>query len=136
MRITLTGRTIMGEDAERDIWVCGPGAYIVLKALAFSLRGENKDAYDLFYVVRNYGSGVQEVADLLRPLLEEPDAEKALAVLRQDFTAHNALGPRRVAQFLTGEPDDAIQADVVGYIDALLQAVPSPGWRERPGRPR
>ena len=113
----------MGEDAERDIWVCGPAAYVVLKALAFSLRGENKDAYDLFYVVRNYGTGVQEVADLLRAILDDPDAEAAVAVLRQDFTAHDGLGPRRVAQFLTGGPDDPIQADVVGYIDALLRAI-------------
>jgi hypothetical protein len=33
-------------------------AYVVLKALAFDSRGENKDAYDLFYVVRNYGVGL------------------------------------------------------------------------------
>jgi hypothetical protein len=122
-RISLTGRTIMGEDAARDVWVSGPASYIVLKALAFSLRGENKDAYDLFYVVRNYGTGVQEVADLLRLILEDPDAEKAIAELRRDFTTHNGVGARRVAQFLTGAPDDTIQADVVGYIGALLRAL-------------
>lgn len=122
-RITLAGRTIMGESAERDIWVCGPGAYIVLKALAFDLRGENKDAYDLLYVVRNYGAGVQEVAKLLRPILDDQHTMNAVSILRRDFTAHNGLGPRRVAQFLTGAADDRIQADVVGYIDALLRAV-------------
>jgi hypothetical protein len=52
-RVTLSGPTIVGEKATRDVWVCGSGAYVVLKALAFELRGENKDAYDLFYVVRN-----------------------------------------------------------------------------------
>ena len=122
-RITLTGQTIMGEYAVRDVWVCGAAAYIVLKGLAFSLRGENKDAYDLFYVVRNFGTGVQEVADLFRPIAEDPDTEKAIAILRQDFTHHNGLGPRRVAEFLTGKPDERIQADVVGYIAALLRAV-------------
>ena len=35
-------RTIMGEDAAREIWVCGPAAYIVLKALAFSLRARTR----------------------------------------------------------------------------------------------
>jgi hypothetical protein len=120
-RITLSGHTTMGEEAVRDIWVCGPGAYVVLKALAFSLRGENKDAYDLFYVIRSYGAGVQEVAAAIRPIVDDPDAEKAVAVLSQDFSAHNSVGPRRVAQFLTGGPDDIIQADVVGYIGALLR---------------
>lgn len=122
-RISLSGRTIMGEEAAREIWVCGPAAYIVLKALAFSLRGENKDAYDLFYVVRNFGTGVEEIADLLRPILEDPDTKKAISVLRQDFTNHNGLGPRRVAEFLTGGQDGSVQADVVGYIDSLLRAV-------------
>jgi hypothetical protein len=44
-RVTLAGRTIFGEKASRDLWVCGPGAYVVLKALAFDSRGDNKDAY-------------------------------------------------------------------------------------------
>jgi hypothetical protein len=131
-RVTLTGRTIMGEDGERGIWVCGPGAYLVLKALAFALRGENKHAYDLFYVLRNYGAGVQEVAAHLRPILDDPDAEKAVAVLGKDFTAHNGVGPRRVAEFLTGGSDDAIQADVVGYIGAFLRAL---NREEGPGAP-
>ena len=98
-------------------------AYIVLKALAFSLRGENKDAYDLFYVVRNFGTGVGEIADLLRPILDDSDTKNAISVLRKDFTNHNGLGPRRVAEFLTGGQDDTVQADVVGYIDSLLRAL-------------
>ena len=52
-RIAISGRTIIGEWATRTIWVCGAAAYVVLKSLAFRLRGENKDAYDLYYLVRN-----------------------------------------------------------------------------------
>jgi hypothetical protein len=63
--------TIMGERATRSIRVCGPGAFVVLKALAFDHRGES-------------------------------------------------VGPRRVAAFKTGGRDDVIQADVVGYVPALL----------------
>ena len=68
-KVMLSGSTIHGEQAARAIWVCGPGAYVVLKALAFDRRGENKDAYDLYYLIRNYGSGVSDVAARLRPLL-------------------------------------------------------------------
>jgi hypothetical protein len=120
-RITLSGRTIMGEQAEREVWVCGAGAYVVLKALAFSLRGENKDAYDLFYVVRNYGSGVEDVASHLRPLLDDSSAQEALNILRRDFLDAEALGLRRVAEFIRGGPDEGIQADVVGYVRRLLE---------------
>jgi len=119
-RVQLSGRTIMGEDAVRDVWVCGPGAYVVLKALAFGSRGENKDAYDMFYVVRNFGSGIEDIAECLLPLLEDPAGSDAITILRRDFLDHNGLGPRRVAEFLTRGPDDAIQADVVGFVRQLL----------------
>ncbi len=122
-QVALAGSTIRGEQAVRGIWACGPGAYVVLKALAFDGRGENKDAYDLYYVIRNYGSGVENVVARLQPLLGDPTAAKALHILRRDFLDHAGVGPRRVAEFLTGGRDDAVQADVVGFVDALLRRV-------------
>jgi hypothetical protein len=119
-RIGLDGRTILGERATRGVWVCGPGAFVVLKALAFDLRGENKDAYDLFYMIRNYGKSVEDVVARLRPLLTAEPARRALVILRRDFQAIDGVGPRRVADFLLGAPDDAIQADVVGFVGRLL----------------
>ena len=120
-QITLSGATIMGERATRQIWVCGPGAYVVLKALAFQLRGENKDAYDLYYLVRNYGNGVEDIAARLLPLLNDSTAQQAIDILTQDFQRHDGVGPRRVAEFLRGMPDDEIQADVVGFVGRLLR---------------
>lgn len=120
-QVTLSGATIRGEQATRAVWVCGPGAYVVLKALAFDRRGENKDAYDLYYVIRNYGTGVNDIVPRLRPLLGDAAAIEALAILRRDFLAHFGVGPRRVAEFLTGGPDDTVQADVVGFIDMLVR---------------
>jgi len=119
-RVTLSGKTFLGEEATREVWVCGAGAYIILKALAFADRGENKDAYDLFYVIRNFGADVTQVADALRPLLGDASAIQALEILRRDFLDHNAVGPRRVAEFLTSGPDDGLQADVVGFVGGLL----------------
>ena len=119
-RVTLSGQTIAGEDATRAIWVCA-GAFVLLKALAFDLRGENKDAYDLYYVLRNYGASIENVVECLRPLLDDENAVKALEILRRDFLSNNGVGPRRVAEFQTGGPDAAIQADVVGFVGDLLR---------------
>jgi hypothetical protein len=125
-RVTIEGRTLFGEKAKRDVWVCGAGAYVVLKALAFDSRGENKDAYDLFYIVRNYGAGVEDVVVKLLPLLDDEEAQKALEVLRRDFTDPENVGPMRVAEFITGGPDDEIQTDVVGFATVLLNAIKVP----------
>ena len=94
-KVRLFGQTIRGEEASRDVWVCGPGAYVVLKALAFHLRGENKDGYDLLYVIRNYGTGVDEIVEHLEPLMDDPATTEALEIIRRDFTAHDAVGQGR-----------------------------------------
>lgn len=122
-QVTLTGTTLFGEKATREVWVSDAGAYVVLKALAFDSRGENKDAYDLFYVLRNYGSGVDDVAAKLRPLLDDSEAQRALAILKRDFATLDAVGPMRVAVFVTGGRDDELQADVVTFVAQLLAKV-------------
>ncbi len=126
--VPVTGRTIAGEQATRNVRVCGPAAFVVLKALAFRERGAEKDAYDLYYVVRNYGDGVDDVADRLRPLLRDRDTQSAMRVLREDFLAHDGVGPRRAAAFLNGGmPDDEIQADVVGFVARLVEILDQRG---------
>ena len=120
-QVTLSGRTIVGEQATRTVWICGPGAYVVLKSLAFRSRGENKDAYDLYYLVRNYGDTIDDVASPLKSLLHDPSAKEAMGILEEDFREHDGIGPRRVAEFLTRGPDDEIQADVLGFVSQLLE---------------
>jgi hypothetical protein len=119
-KVSLKGITLKGEKAEREIWVCGPGAFIVLKALAFHQRGENKDAYDLYFMIRNYGSGIDEVCESLSPLLKEAETKKALEILSRDFVDPDSLGPSRVAQFQYNDPNPDLQADVAGYTRELL----------------
>ena len=119
-KVSLKGVTLKGEKAEREIWVCGPGAFIVLKALAFHQRGENKDAYDLYFVIRNYGSGIDEFCECLSPLLKEAETRSALEILSRDFVDPDSVGPSRVAQFQYNEPNPDLQADVAGYIRELL----------------
>jgi len=119
--ITLDEETIMGERAKRDIRVCGAGAFAILKALAFHIRGENKDAYDLYYLLRNYGRGVADIADEIRPFLDDSTTKEALAYLSEDFSEIDSIGPKRTAEFLTGESDEEIQADALGFVASLLR---------------
>ena len=75
----------------------------------------------------------------LRPLLDDPTAKEAVHIIRRDFTRHDGVGPRRVAEFITGTEDDAVQADVTGYLTTLLaalsrRAVEGSGAREKAKR--
>lgn len=113
-----------GGIVERSIHVCGPGAYTVLKSLAFNNRGKPKDAYDLYYVIRNHAAGIEQIAAKIRRFGERPEVQQATGILKRDFMQVDSIGPVRVAEFL-GAPDVNLQADVAGEIRALLDSLPS-----------
>ena len=119
--IELAGPVPSGARATREVPVCGPGAFTVLKALAFGNRAENKDAYDLFYVWRELGAAA--VAESLASLSPNPHVSKALRIVRRDFCRHDGPGPVGVAHFIAGRRDDDIQADVTGQAEALVRYV-------------
>ena len=117
----LSGRIPSGAWAIRKIPICGPGAFTVLKALAFGNRAENKDAYDLFHVWS--GVGVPDVAESLVPLQPNSYIEDALSVIERDFCHHDGLGPKGTAQFIIQELEENVQADVVGHAQGLLRSI-------------
>ena len=84
---------------------------MVLTALAFEGRGENKDAYDLIYILQNYGDGIADVYSRLQPLLTSPTARQALAILERDFATVDSVGSLRIAGFLGDQQDETIRAD-------------------------
>ncbi len=90
--ININATTLRGGQASCDVRVSGAGAYVVHKALAFRNRGENKDAYDLYYFMRNYRGGVEDVAARFRLLLPNQVCDEALNILRRDFMEPDAVG--------------------------------------------
>lgn len=124
LKISLSTKTLRGEDATRDIWVSGPGAFVALKALAFRSRGENKDAYDLLYVLQNYGENyIVDVARALTTLLDDEVARSAIEILRADFSTPTSTGPMRAAEFLKRSNDAKYRADLAGAVRELLRNV-------------
>ena len=122
-RIRLAGRSLDRETLAREMPVCGPGAFVVLKALAFHQRGENKDAYDIYYTLRYYGASVEEVAARLKALMDDDVASQAVGYLREDFSDLDSPGPVRAATFLGRRDDDAFRADLTGLVRRLLGAL-------------
>ena len=117
----LSGQLPSGAWTTRRIPVCGPGAFTVLKALAFGNRAENKDAYDLFYVWS--GVGILGVAESLAPLQPSTHIDEALSVIERDFCGHDGPGSIAASQFITLGLDDDVQADVVGHAQELLRSL-------------
>lgn len=118
--VELSGLTTKKERATRTVRVCGPGAFVLLKALALNNRGENKDAYDLHYVVQHWVYGKPDIARRIEGLLVEPSAQAALTYLRRDFASLEHVGPRRAAAFLDRDGDETHCADVWAQVQDLL----------------
>jgi hypothetical protein len=91
--------------------------------LAFRNRRENKDAYDLHWLITHYGRAVEDVGVRLKELLDDGDAERAVTHLRGDFAHLDSAGPRAVAAFLLREGDDGFRADVAGVVGRLIAAL-------------
>lgn len=126
VQIELDGPTLTGERARRTVPVCGPAAFVVLKALAFGDRAEPKDAYDLVYVIRHTTGRGPAIADRLGVHAQNhPDlVDRALDLLARDFDTPEALGPRRAAQFSVAEASelDDSAADAHGFVADLLRS--------------
>lgn len=126
VQIELDGTTLTGERATREVPVCGPGAYVVLRALAFADRGEPKDAYDLVYLLRHTPGGPRAVVGRLKQHVGDHPAivDRAVELLARDFATIDHTGPRRAAEFEHLEPEDRdnAAADAHGFVDDLLTA--------------
>ncbi len=121
--IKLKGVTFDGAKVEREIYVCGPGAFVILKSLALH-SGRNKkakDAYDIDYIVRYFGSGPTEIADTIRPLLGHEKAQEGLAYLEKDFETLDGFGPIHLAIFKGEEGNDELRADCSGLVMELVR---------------
>jgi len=119
VRITLRGAALGGGQAERKVSVCGPGAFVVLKALAFANRGEGKDAHDLIYALEC--AGHDDVARRIGTFPTSPHLERALKTLRGDFLSADGIGPVRVAQFRSVGPSQNLQAEAASRVRELLR---------------
>lgn len=127
--VVIDDQTPMGELACRTVKVCGPAAFVVLKAHALHNRGEPKDAYDLIYVLKHYGNGdCREVAARFSAVAAMPATSEAVEYLTADFASPEHLGASRAAAFHGGGGADA-RAEAFGYVQELLSMIRAYGVR-------
>lgn len=96
-----------GGSSAVTVRVAGLLTYTVLKILAFQDRHENKDAYDLVFVIANYPGGPIAAgrASAASPVAGHSQVAEAIALLAARFADAGHDGPRAYASFLT-DPDD------------------------------
>ena len=104
-------------------------ALLAMKGYAINNRLKRKDAYDIYYCIREFPGGIDQLANATKPLLEIEPARAAYSMISDKFRDVNDFGPTSVRQFVEGSPAlgkwsaDQWQQDAFGQVDAWLKAL-------------
>lgn len=112
-----------------EIAVCSIPALIAMKGHALPGRLKQRDAYDIYYSIRNYPDGIEALAEACRPLLDHESGATGYRIVAEKFDTSDGFGPTCVRRFventqILGErTPDQWQQDAFGQVDAWLRAL-------------
>jgi hypothetical protein len=127
--VAITGPMPAGGANRVEIAVCSIPALLAMKGHALNGRYKQKDAYDIYYCVRNYPDGIDALAEACRPLLKHASGERGYRYIAEKFDTADGFGPTCVRRFvedtrMLGErTPDQWQQDAFGQTDAFLRAL-------------
>jgi len=127
--VAVRGTMPKGGTNQVEIAVCSIPALLAMKGHALNGRYKQKDAYDIYYCMRNYPTGIEALAEDCRPLLEHASGAKGYSFIDEKFDAPEGYGPTCVRKFveesrLLGDRSaEQWQQDAFGQVDAWLRAL-------------
>ena len=77
-------------------------ALLAMKGFALDGRYKQKDAYDIYYCVRNFPGGPEALAEACRPMLEYEDSVVGYKHIDAKFKTVDSFGPTSVRRFVQG----------------------------------
>jgi hypothetical protein len=99
VEVAVEGTLPDGAGTTVRIPVAAPVPFLVMKGIALAGRYKEKDAYDVFYLVRNYPGGARALADEFRPHLGRNIVQEGLEYIANAFRSVDSTGPVWVAAF-------------------------------------
>ena len=114
------GPTPDGDLTSGEFYVCGPGSFVVLKALAYGNRNFPKDAYDLYLVLRYHDLTPPGIADRVRALGPSAEMDSALQILRERFRSAGHVGPAAISRFYLERDDPDLRQDAYQAVRLFL----------------
>lgn len=127
--VAISGQMPNGASNRVEIAVCSIPALLAMKGHAIENRYKHKDAYDIYYCIKNYPGGPDTLAQDCQPLLVHASAEMGYRYIAGKFDTVDGFGPMCVRRFVEqtdvlGERTaDQWQQDAFGQIDTWLRAL-------------
>jgi len=104
-------------------------AHLAMKGHVLEGRNKPKDAYDIYYSIRNFPGGIDALVEACKPLLGEQSATDGYAKIAGKFRSFDDFGPTCVRRFvegsdiLDGRSPEEWQQDAIGQVEAWLVAL-------------
>ncbi len=104
-------------------------ALLGMKGHALANRQKRKDAYDIYYSIRNFPEGIEALVEVTRPLLRVDAARNGYDLISRKFRDVGDFGPTCVRRFVESSPllgDRTAaqwQRDAFGQVDAWLRGL-------------
>ncbi|NEK38599.1 nucleotidyl transferase AbiEii/AbiGii toxin family protein [Rhizobium leguminosarum] len=127
--VAITGDMPGGGTNRVEVAVCSIPALLAMKGYALNGRHKQKDAYDIYYSIRNYPDGIEALAEACKPLLEEKSGAQGYQYIAEKFDVLDGYGATSVRKFvaetdiLDGRTPEQWQQDAFGQTDAWLRAL-------------
>jgi len=99
VEVAVEGNLPCGARTAVRIPVAAPVPFLVMKGIALAGRHKEKDAYDVFYLIRNYPGGARALADEFRPHLGHNIVQEGLEHIANAFRSVDSPGPAWIAGF-------------------------------------
>jgi hypothetical protein len=127
--VAIAGPMPDGGTNRVEVAVCSIPALLAMKGHAIEGRYKQKDAYDIYFCIRNYPEGPEALAEACRPLLSHASGAAGYGFIAKKFDAVEGFGPTCVRRFvedtqaLGGRSPEQWQQDAFGQVDAWLRAL-------------
>ncbi|MDE0342557.1 MAG: hypothetical protein OXK82_05190 [Deltaproteobacteria bacterium] len=125
--VCLDGDMPDGGKNRVHIAVASIPALLAMKGYAIDGRQKRKDAYDIYYCVRNFPGGLAALVAATSPLLEIETARQGYLLISTKFRHVDDFGPTNVRIFVEGSDalgdrtPDQWQQDSFGQVDIWLK---------------
>lgn len=127
--VAIDGNMPDGGSNRVQIAVTSIPALLSMKGYAIANRLKQKDAYDIYYCVRNFPGGIEALVDATKPLLAYETATTGFLHISEKFRHLDDFGPTSVRHFinradmLAERTADQWQQDAFGQVNAWISAL-------------
>ena len=124
IEITIEGTLPGGGKDIVKIRVASVISFLVMKGMAIEERLKEKDAWDIWYCLKNNPSGIDALIDEFKQLIDNTLVKEGLEKIGKHFSSEEHIGPRFVADFeeiTEAEERELIQRDAFERVDYLLK---------------